>query len=80
MSRLNDLNPPATTAEGQLQRKIADLEARVTELEARQDRIPVESTTPTGPLMDGRIMGSNVGGVRKLWVVMNGTLFSVTLS
>lgn len=80
MSRLADIQLPSTSPEGRLRQRIMDLEARVAELEARDNRVPVVTSTPAGSLIEGRIMASDVGGTRKLWVVMNGTLRSVTLT
>lgn len=60
--------------------KIASLERRIEELEREKSKIDTANVNPALTLQEGRIVATDVTGTRKLWVVMNGTLRSVTLT
>jgi hypothetical protein len=77
---LGVLLPPGTSGVERLQNKIADLEARITRLESAKPTIPTEVVNPTVPAGEGRIVATDVTGVQRLWVVVNGTVRYVTLT
>jgi hypothetical protein len=60
--------------------RIASLERRIEELERGSVKIPTDDVNAATTLEEGRIVATDVGGVRKLVVMLNGTLRYVTLT